>query len=86
MRRFWKRSPEVLTVADEIEIAGEYTQRKTDERTSLIRAQVQGEGQEHCEDCGLDLTPERRAAAPWAIRCVPCADLLERKSGGYRRG
>lgn len=73
-------------MADEIEIAGDYIQRKTDERTAIIRAQVVGQGQDYCEDCGNDLTPERRAAAPWAIRCVPCADVLERKKGGYRRG
>lgn len=73
-------------MADEIDVANDVILRAAEERTAQISASLQGDGQEECEDCGSDLTPERRAAAPWAIRCVPCADVFEQKAGGYRRG
>lgn len=65
--------------------AGPIEQTATDS-VAAIRAQLAGDGQDYCDDCGNDLSPERRKAVPWAIRCVPCAEVFERKEGGYGRG
>lgn len=32
----------------------------------------------HCEDCGSEIPEERRAAAPFAIRCIHCQTRFER--------
>lgn len=45
--------------------------------------QTAGKGQDWCEDCGEDIPQERRAAAPWAVRCVPCQEIKELRA---RRG
>lgn len=44
---------------------------------SVVLAQMQGQGQDWCEDCGFDIPKDRRAAAPWAIRCAPCQSARE---------
>ena len=71
-------------MADEIEIAGDYIQRKTDERTAAIRAQLQGDGQDECEDCLAVIPEARRAAIPNAIRCAPCQQVAEAKGRVWR--
>jgi len=43
-----------------------------------VRAQLQGNGQADCEDCGDPIPDQRRAAAPSAIRCVVCQTAFER--------
>ena len=52
---------------------------------ALVRAQMTGEGQDDCEDCGCQIPAARRAAAPWAIRCAPCQEVEDEK-GRHRRG
>lgn len=44
---------------------------------SAVQAQMQGQGQDWCEDCGFDIPKDRRAAAPWAVRCAPCQSAKE---------
>lgn len=71
-------------MADEVDISTDRILRAAEERTAAIRASLQGEGQDWCEDCGEDLTPERRKAAPWAIRCAPCQGVFEEKGRVWR--
>ncbi len=71
-------------MADDADFAGLVTEEATERSVSAICSELTGDGQGYCDDCGDDLTPERRKAAPWAIRCVPCADIHERK-GVHRR-
>lgn len=66
-------------MADIADEAGELTELMDSLNISTLRAAVSGEGQEYCEDCGEDLSLERRKAAPWAVRCVPCASVYEKK-------
>jgi RNA polymerase-binding transcription factor DksA len=47
---------------------------------------MRGHGSEWCEGCGEDLSAERRTAAKWAIRCVPCQSRFELATQGVRRG
>ena len=44
---------------------------------SDVLARMQGDGQDWCEDCGFDIPKDRRAAAPWAVRCAPCQSAKE---------
>ena len=46
---------------------------------SDVLVRMQGEGQDDCEDCGLEIPKARRVAAPWAIRCAPCQTAKEGK-------
>lgn len=71
-------------MADDVDFAGELTELTNAHNILLLRAAVTGKGQEYCEDCGENLTPARRKAAPWAIRCVPCASVYEQKQAHRR--
>lgn len=53
------------------------------ERANLIaRAadQVAQAGSIHCEDCEAEIPEARRAAAPFATRCIHCQTKFERTS------
>lgn len=39
-----------------------------------VRARLQGQGAEFCVDCDEAIPAKRRAAAPWAERCISCQD------------
>jgi phage/conjugal plasmid C-4 type zinc finger TraR family protein len=49
------------------------------DRISTVCAQMQGEGSDDCEECGVEIPQARRAAAPWAVCCVDCAAIRERR-------
>lgn len=66
-------------MADDADLAGDLIELASANNILMLRAAVKGEGQDYCDDCGEDLTPERRKAAPWAVRCVPCASVYEQK-------
>jgi RNA polymerase-binding transcription factor DksA len=66
-------------MADDADLAGDLIELASANNILLLRAAVTGKGQEYCEDCGEGLSPARREAAPWAIRCVPCASVYEQK-------
>ncbi|MGA4640565.1 TraR/DksA C4-type zinc finger protein [Stutzerimonas stutzeri] len=46
---------------------------------ALVQARLQGQGAEFCIDCDEEIPAKRRAAAPWAERCVECQSLRERR-------
>ena len=48
---------------------------------ALVQARLQGQGAEECEDCGIEIPEARRRAAPWAVCCVDCQGLRERRHG-----
>lgn len=45
-----------------------------------VVAKMQGRGADECEDCGLEIPRARRLAAPWAVCCVECASIRERRA------
>lgn len=45
---------------------------------AIAMAAVEGEGSDHCIDCGTDISPARREAMPSATRCVGCQYDCER--------
>ncbi|EWC39574.1 TraR/DksA C4-type zinc finger protein [Stutzerimonas stutzeri] len=48
---------------------------------ALVRERLQGQGAEECEECGIEIPKARRKAAPWAVCCVDCQGLRERRHG-----
>ena len=41
---------------------------------AMVRERLQGQGAEFCADCDEPIPAKRRAAAPWAERCISCQD------------
>jgi len=41
---------------------------------AAVRERLQGQGAEFCIDCDEKIPAKRRAAAPWAERCISCQD------------
>lgn len=70
-------------MADDIDVANDVILRAAEERTAAIRAQLQGEGQDWCDDCGEDIPQARRLALPSATRCTPCQGLVDAKRRAY---
>lgn len=68
-------------MANDADIADVLIEHSKALNVSAIQRLTAGSGQDYCEDCGDDLSIERRKAAPWAIRCVPCASIREQKYG-----
>jgi len=48
---------------------------------AMVQAKMQGEGQDDCDECGFEIPKPRRLAAPWAVCCVECQSLRERRHG-----
>ena len=71
-------------MADDADFASPYILRAAEERTAQIQASLQGEGQDWCEECGVDIPEARRAAIPNAIRCAPCQQVAEAKGRAWR--
>lgn len=67
-------------MADDADFAGDVIEKTKDISVAEVRKQLAGSGQDCCEDCGRDLSPARRKAAPWAIRCVRLAPVFTRKN------
>lgn len=71
-------------MADEADQASVVIESSTAHNVASVQAQMEGAGREYCSDCDEVLSAARRAAAPWAVRCVPCADIKERKEAHRR--
>lgn len=70
-------------MADDIDVANDVILRAAEERTAAIRASLQGDGQDECEDCMEPISAARRAAVPSAIRCAPCQEVFEAKGRAW---
>jgi phage/conjugal plasmid C-4 type zinc finger TraR family protein len=49
-----------------------------DLKLGAVKALVGGTGAADCKDCGSEIPAARRAAAPWAKRCITCQEAFER--------
>ena len=65
-------------MADPADYAEARERVERDRGMSLSRAALEAAGAGECCDCGDDLSAERRAAAPFARRCVDCQSDHER--------
>lgn len=48
---------------------------------AMVRERLMGQGAEECDECGIEIPEARRRAAPWAVCCVDCQGLRERRRG-----
>lgn len=71
---------EALRAPDTLDRASVLAQLERDHGVSTIRAKLQGEGQDDCDECGVQIPAARRLAAPWAVCCVECASIRERRA------
>src|SRR5690606_33265540 len=63
--------------ADALDKANTQAERERLSGVSAVRSKLAGKGQDWCEDCGEGIPQERRAVAPWAVRCAPCQEINE---------
>lgn len=61
------------------EAAEALIEQARDRRVSELRAALQRDGRERCEDCGAAISPARRHAYPSATRCIDCQEIVERE-------
>ena len=71
-------------MADEVDICTDVILRAAEERTAQIRASLQGDGQDECEECGCEIPSARRAAMKSATRCAPCQEVADAKGRVWR--
>ena len=64
--------------ADPLDRASELEEAERAAGAQSVRAQLAQPGATECEDCGDQIPEERRLAAPWAVRCVYCQEVVER--------
>ena len=66
-------------MADDADRAQALDERIRAGRIAAVRARIDGDGADDCEDCGAPIMPARRAALPSATRCVDCQERRERR-------
>lgn len=71
-------------MADDVDISTDAILEAPSVRTAAIRASLQGDGQDECEDCLAVIPEARRAAIPSAIRCAPCQHIEDLRGRAYR--
>lgn len=65
---------------NDFELAERLAEEERDAAIGRVLAAVTGMGSPICIDCGDEIEPARRAAAPWAVRCVSCQQDFERRA------
>lgn len=68
-----------------IEAAEAAVRRECDSLANRSRAVVEGAGAVECVDCGEEISAARRAAAPFATRCLACQNHAEQSARRYAR-
>lgn len=74
-------------LTDAIDIASREAERANNEAIAaqqMIAAKaLKPNSITNCIDCDDNISPERKQAAPWAIRCADCQDIQERKEAQH---
>lgn len=65
----------------DIESSERMVDAERDGAIARARAELDGDGEEDCIDCGNPIDVARRLALPSAVRCVECQSAYERKRG-----
>ncbi len=66
-------------MADVADIANETIEHNLSQRLSAMSLNADQVAERDCEDCGLEIPEQRRAAAPWAKTCIDCQSIREMK-------
>jgi RNA polymerase-binding transcription factor DksA len=76
-------------MADECELAVEEHTRLHDlylrNRMLQRERQCAKAGASNCDECGAEISKERRQAAPESTKCVDCASIEEGRERRFRR-
>ncbi|SPJ35223.1 TraR/DksA family transcriptional regulator [Kushneria phyllosphaerae] len=72
------------TVADNLDIAAENTQRRLDAALANRARMATTPSLTHCADCDEPIPQRRRDALPGVATCVDCQSVNEHKSKGIR--
>lgn len=56
----------------------EQIMQTVNDRLSLARSRLEGDGKDECEDCGDTIPHARREAYPACVRCIRCQTLFEK--------
>ena len=68
-------------MTDPLDQAEALSRAERDAGVARLTAALQEAGSLECADCGDAIAPARKAAAPWATRCVGCKNKRERGRG-----
>ncbi len=68
-------------LTDLLDIASELEESERAYGAAMVRAALQAQGADECRDCGDIIPDDRRKAAPWAVRCIYCQEVLEAGRG-----
>lgn len=63
----------------DFDLAERLAQAERDAGAARVSARVAGRGCAHCHDCGEHIEAARRRAAPFAVRCLSCQQISERR-------
>lgn len=64
----------------DFELAERLAREAVDAAVSRAARALAQPGQTVCQDCDAEIEAERRAVAPFAVRCVACQRLAERRA------
>lgn len=67
-------------MADEADLAQEYTELERTNALLAVKKIVTGKGRKKCIDCGEPIPAMRRKIIPWSLRCVECQEIFERQN------
>lgn len=72
---------------DDVDKAADLEEARTQAAMAKIANQMKVVNTDiHCEDCGKEIPPARRAAVPYTTRCVVCQEIDDKLNGrGVRR-
>lgn len=62
-----------------LEYAENAVRAEQDRSVQQVTQSLRATGCAECVDCGDEIEPARRAAAPFAVRCVTCQQMTERR-------
>lgn len=75
--------------ADNLDIAAEYTQERTDAavaaQVAAYRRAQEKPSRSDCLECGESISEQRQRAVPGVQHCLECAELLDLRAKGVRR-
>lgn len=73
-------------MADNADIANEVIEVRLEQMLATWpeRVEIRGFVLLECEDCGHEIPQARRKAAPWAVTCVECQGIREKRAAQRR--
>jgi len=71
---------------DDVDKAADLEEARTAATMAKIASQIRTVNTNiYCEDCDREIPPARRAAVPYATRCILCQEIDDKIHKGVRR-